>query len=328
MRVLVTGGSGFLGSHVVERLLAQKHEVVCLVRKSSNTKLLTELGVSLAVGAVDEPETLGAAVDGCDAVIHCAGLVKARTQQEFDRVHVGGTCALAKAAIARAPHLRRFVHVSTAAVMGPGKQGVKHRAGDPENPQTLYAKSKLAAERALLEFTKELPITIIRPPAIYGPRDSEVLAFFKMVRRIRMAFRMGNALQSVSMVFGSDCADACVRAIDGTAPSGVIYFVDDGVTHSFEDMSRAIAAGYGIDLLAIPRLPPGLIRAAAAVSSAYGDAFDQAVMFNTDKLGELLMEHFVVDSSPVRTDLDWSSKVTFADGARITAKWYREQGWD
>jgi nucleoside-diphosphate-sugar epimerase len=328
MRVLVTGGSGFLGSHVAEQLVGAGHEVVCLVRKSSNTELLKKLGVELAEGAVDEARTLGSAVRGADAVIHCAGLVKARTKDDFDKVHVLGTRALAEAALEHAPQLKRFVHVSTAAFMGPGVAGRKHRVGDPENPQTPYAKSKLDAEKALLALKDRLPITILRPPAIYGPRDGEILAFFKMIRRSRMAVRLGDSMKSMSLVFGADAADACIRAIDADVPSGSIFFLDDGVTYGFEDMAEAIAKAYGIDLLAKPRVPTPVLRVAAAVSTAYGEAFDQAVMFNTDKLGELLIEHFVVDSEPARRALGWEPRTRFEEGAKVTADWYREHGWD
>lgn len=328
MRVLVTGGSGFLGSHVAEQLKAQGHDVVCLVRKSSDTKFLRELGVELREGAIDAPESLPRAVSGVDAIVHSAGLVKAKSKEDFERVHVGGTRALAEAAIAHAPRLRRFVHVSTAAVMGPGRAGEKHRVGDRENPQTAYAKSKLAGEAALSELTDRLPITILRPPAIYGPRDGEILAFFKMVRRSRVAVRLGDSLKSVSMIFGADAAAACIRAIDADVPSGSKFFVDDGVSYAFEDMARAIAASYGISLLGTPRVPTPILRAAAAVSTAYGEAFDQAVMFNTDKLGELLIEHFVVDSAPTQSALGWEPKTRFAEGAKITAEWYRAHGWD
>lgn len=328
MRVLVTGGSGFLGSHIAEQLVAAKHDVRCLVRKTSNTKFLDELGVTLCDGALDRPDSLAKAVEGCDAVIHSAGLVKARSDAEFLAAHVDGTVSLAKAAIAKAPNLKRFVHVSTAAVMGPGEAGKKHTAHDTPNPQTKYAKSKLAGERALLELKDQLPITIVRPPAIYGPRDSEILAFFKMVRRTRVAVRLGTSLETVSMVYGADAADACIRAIDDPRPSGSIYFVDDGEAHSFKSMAQAIADGYGVKLYGTPRVPEPLLRAAAAFSDAYAETFDKAVMFSTDKLGELLMMHFRVDASDTRKHLGWTPKTNFRDGAKITADWYREKGWD
>ncbi len=328
LRVLVTGGSGFLGSHVAEQLVAAGHEVRCLVRATSKTAFLEDLGVERVFGALDRPESLARAVEGCDAVIHSAGLVKARNDAEFLAAHVDGTVALAKAAIAKAPGLKRFVHVSTAAVMGPGVSGRKHTAHDAPNPQTKYAKSKLAGEQALLALKDQLPITIVRPPAIYGPRDSEILAFFKMVRRTRVAIRLGQSLETVSMVYGADAADACIRAIDDPRPSGSIYFVDDGEAHSFGSMAQAIADGYGVKLYGTPKLPEPLLRAAAALSDAYAETFDKAVMFSTDKLGELLMMHFQVDASDTRKHLGWAPKTSFREGAKVTAAWYREKGWD
>lgn len=328
MRVLVTGGSGFLGSHVAELLHGQGHEVSCLVRKSSDTTFLRSLGVKLVEGAVDDASTLPAAVEGAEAIVHCAGLVKARTMADFDRVHTGGTLGLARAAIAAKAPLKRFVHVSTSGVMGLGAPGRKHQVDDEPAPQTSYDKSKLAAERALLELAGELPITVLRPPAIYGPRDREILAFFQMVRRTRVAWRMGRSMQAVSMIYASDCASACERAIFADVPSGSIYFVDDGQVYDYETMARAIADAYGIKLLATPSLPAPIVTVAAAASETFGKLTNKVMMFTRDKLPMLLAEHFVIDSSPARRDLGWEPAVPFAEGARRTAAWYRENRWD
>lgn len=328
MKVLVTGGSGFLGSHIVEKLLADGHDVACLVRKTSNTKHLESLGVELREGAVDAAETLPRAVEGVEAIVHCAGLVKARTYDDFERVHSGGTLALADAALKHAKGLKRFVHVSTAGVMGAGKKGEKHVESGEPSPATPYSRSKLAGERALLERKGELPITVIRPPAIYGPRDNEILAFFQMVRRTRMAFRMGGSMKSMSLVYGPDCADACVRAMTRDLPSGSTYFVDDGYTYTYEDMAHAIASAYGIGLWAAPSLPVPIVTAAAFGSEMFGKLTGRAVIFKRDKLPELLMEHFTVDNTAARRDLGWSPTVAFAEGAKLTAAWYRENRWD
>ncbi|NUP10424.1 MAG: NAD-dependent epimerase/dehydratase family protein [Polyangiaceae bacterium] len=328
MRVLVTGASGFLGSHVAEQLKKRGDEVVCLVRKTSDTSFLRELGVELAEGAVDDASTLPKAVEGAQAIIHCAGLVKARSMAEFDRVHEGGTVALARAALETKAPLRRFVHVSTAGVMGLGGKGKKHMLGDEPAPVTSYGKSKLTAERALLAFTAELPITIIRPPAIYGPRDREILAFFQMVRRTRMAFRLGHSMKSVSMIYATDCARACIAAIDAAVPSGSTYFVDDGYAYTYEDMAHAIAAGYGVGLLGTPSVPVPLVTAAAAGAELFGRVANRTMMFTRDKLPELLAEYFVVDGAPARKDLGWEPVVPFAEGAKLTATWYRENRWD
>ncbi len=327
MRVLVTGGSGFLGSHVVAQLVASGHQVACLVRKTSDTKFLKEQGVELREGAIDAHDTLPAAVKGVDAIVHCAGVVKARTYDDFERVHAGGTVALARAAIEHAPGLRRFVHVSTAGVMGPGEKGRRHVEADAPSPATSYSRSKLAGERALLALRDELPITVIRPPAIYGPRDGEIFAFFQMVKWTRLAMRFGGAMKTMSLVYAEDCADACVRAIDANVPSGSTYFVDDGHTYTFEDMAHAIAAGFGVTLFGTPSLPEPIVRAAAFGSEMFGKATGKVMIFTRDKLPELLIENFAVDGSAARRDRGWEPKTTFPDGAKKTAAWYVENGW-
>jgi nucleoside-diphosphate-sugar epimerase len=339
MRVLVTGASGFLGSHVAEQLVAEGHDVRCLVRRSSKVEHLEELTrtalkkgggarLELVNGAIDDAASLPDAVRDVEAVIHCAGVVKARTWDDFLRVNAKGAVDLAEAAIAHAPDLRRFVHVSTAGVMGPSKKDEPHRPDGPTNPVTQYSKSKLAGEEALRKLTGQLPLTIIRPPAIYGPRDQEILAFFQSIRRTRTAFRLGTSMQSVSMVYGADAADACIRATTHHGDSGSTYFVEDGTVHSYQSMAEAIAAAYGFRLLAAPSVPKALVGLAARASEAFGKATDRTMMFNRDKLGELLIEHFTVDSTATRRDLGWSPKVTFREGAERTAKWYREHGWD
>ena len=334
MRVLVTGGSGFLGSHVVERLIERGHEVACLVRTSSDTSFLDAVRgpkgerVALVSGAIDDVASLERAVADCEGVVHCAGVVKARTYDDYERVHKDGTLALARAARARPGGVRRFVHVSTAGVMGAARAGGAHIEGDTPSPVTPYSRSKLAGEQALLELAGELPITVIRPPAIYGPRDREILAFFQMVRRSRAAFRMGRSMQSMSLVYGADCAEACVLALEREVPSGRVYFVEDGQTYSFESMAEHIARAYGIRLFASPSIPVPVVRAAAHASALFGKATGRVMMFTPDKLPELLMNHFTVDASLARRELGWAPTVDFAEGARRTASWYRAHRWD
>lgn len=333
MRVLVTGASGFLGSHVAERLVANGHTVRCLVRTSSKVDHLRAMekrgdALELTEGAIDDASSLPAAVKGVDSIVHCAGVVKAKTWDDFLRVNERGAVDLAQAAIDHAPGLRRFVLVSSAAVMGPGSEGRPHRPLDGTNPVTQYGKSKLAGELAVQRLKERLPLTVIRPPAIYGPRDQEILAFFQAIRRTRSAFKLGQSMKSMALVYAEDAADACARAAFAEVPSGSTYFVDDGEVYSYEQMAGHIAEAYGIRLLATGSVPKSLLGIAALASEAFGKVTDRAVMFSRDKLNELLMEHFTVDSSATRKDLGWAPQVTFAEGARRTAKWYREHGWD
>jgi 2-alkyl-3-oxoalkanoate reductase len=326
MKVLVTGASGFLGSHVAEQLKRQGHSVRCLVRKSSNRTFLDKLGVELAFGAVDAPESLPEAVQGVDAVVHSAGLVKARNAVEFDRVNHQGTRALLQAAVDHAPGLRRFVHVSSAAVMGPCIDGRAHRCEDEPRPVTEYGRSKLAAEKAVQDFKDKLNVTILRPPAIYGPRDQEILAFFKMVK-LGLAIKLGDGLKTLSMVYGPDCAAACVCAIDAEVPSGATFFVEDGHAWTFNQMADAIASALEVETWARPKIPVSILKLAAGVSEQFGRWTDRPVMFNRDKLNELTIEHFVCDATDAKAKLGWQPTVPFPEGAKMTARWYLENNW-
>jgi nucleoside-diphosphate-sugar epimerase len=326
MKVMVTGASGFLGSHVAERLKARGDTVRCLVRKSSNTKFLEALGVELAYGAVDQPDTLPAAVKDVDAIIHCAGLVKARDNDEFDAVNHRGSAALAAATAEHNPGLARFVHVSTAALMGPSQHGKPHTRETTPNPVTEYGRSKLRGEQAVIALKDKIPVTVLRPPAIYGPRDVEMFAFFQMVS-YGVAIKMGGGFDAMSIVFGEDCADACIAAIEKDVPSGSVYFVHDGEPRSFDAMADAIAKALDLETWGRPTVPIPVLRVAARFSEAFGKAANKAMMFTQDKVNELAIKDFELDLTPTRDELGWTAKVSFPDGAKRTAKWYRDNRW-
>ena len=327
MTVLLTGGSGFLGSHIAEQLSLAGRQVRALVRKTSDTTFLKTLEhVELVYGRVEDAESLSSAVEGVDTIIHSAGLVKARSTEEFYRVNAGGTENLLAAALRVKDTVRRFVLVSSQTVMGPSDaQGTPVRPEATPNPVTRYARSKLAAERAAWAHKDELPVTIIRPPAIYGPRDREFLAFFKAVKFGILAY-MGSAENKLSIIYGPDAASACIAALDANVESGSAFFIDDGSVYVASDLAHAIEAALDKRALVRFALPRGLIRTIAAATEAYGKATDRAVILTPDKCKELF-EQWVCDGSGTPEALGWEPKVNFEEGARITAAWYKREGW-
>ena len=327
MRVLVTGASGFLGSHIAEQLAEAGHSVVALVRKSSNTKFLSSLrGLELATGSVEDATSVRAAMAGVDAVIHSAGLVKARSEEEFFRTNTDGTRNLLSAAREVAPGLRRFVFVSSLAAVGPSLDGLPVDGGGEPRPVTQYGRSKLAAERLVRDAKDQLPVTVIRPPMIYGPRDHESFAFFQSVS-MRFLPYLGDGKNTMSVVYAADAASACIQALDRDVPSGNAYFVDDGKVYVWLDMLKDIERAVGKAALVRLSIPFPVVRGAAMVNEVIGKLTNKAMMLTRDKLVELSAPHWVCDSSDTRKDLGWEPKVGWEEGTRLSATWYRDNGW-
>jgi 2-alkyl-3-oxoalkanoate reductase len=327
MTILLTGGSGFLGSHVAEQLSRAGRRVRVLVRKSSDTSFLSSLPeVELALGAVDDRKSVLEAASGVTGIVHAAGLVKARGADEFMRINRGGTENLLEAALENRATLKRFVLVSSLAALRPSDL-----AGGPipENaeprPVTSYGKSKLAAERAALSKKDQLPLTILRPPAIYGPRDREILAFFKSIK-LGVLPLLGSSQNRLSMIYGADCGAACIAALDADKPSGSAYHIDDGSVHTMEELIKLTEAAMAQRArLRIP-LPRKLVETAALGSELFGRFSGKAVMLTRDKCNELF-EQWVCDGSRARQELGWQPKVSFEEGIRLTVEWYRKAGW-
>ena len=327
MTTLVTGGSGFLGSHVVERLARAGRPVRALVRQSSDTRFLRSLpNVELVEGAVDDLASVKRAMTGVTGIVHAAGLVKARSGDEFMRVNRGGTENLLTAALEERATLRRFVLVSSLAALRPSDaQGTPVPEDAEPRPVTDYGKSKLAAERAALAKKGDLSLVILRPPAIYGPRDKEILAFFKSIK-LGVLPLLGSTTNKLSMIYGSDCAAACVAALDRDVPSGSAYHVDDGRVHTMEELIVLAESAIGKKAKLRFHLPRRLVETAALGAELYGRATNTAVMLTRDKLNELF-EQWVCDSTRARRELDWKPEVSFEVGVQRTMAFYREAGW-
>ncbi len=295
-----------------------------LVRRTSNTKHLQTLAhVKMAEGSVEDAASVDAAVSGTDAIIHCAGLVKARNEAELSRVNVDGTRNLIEAA--KKHGVKRFVLVSSLEASGPSRDG-KPVAVDQERPCTAYGRSKLAGEKAALAEKDSVRVVVLRPGAIYGPRDVEILEAFKSVKRGLMpTIAGGRALGS--FVWGPDCAAACIRALEADVASGSVYFVDDGgpaVTQ--REFLEMVEDALGKRALVRVSLPKGFLKTVALGVEAFGKASGKAVMLTREK-ADMLLQDFVSDSSATQRELGWKPEVKLGDGVRRAVTWYRENGW-
>jgi nucleoside-diphosphate-sugar epimerase len=320
MKALVTGGTGFVGSHLLEALLRRGDAVRALVRSPAKANALGLEGVEWIRGDLDDPEALARAAEGCDAVYHVAGLVMARSEAEFHAVNVTGTRRLLDAA---APFGPRFVLVSSLAAGGPTVAGRPLSGGEPPRPVTAYGRTKLAAEAAVREGP--LPWTIIRPPAVYGPRDREMFRIFQSAR-LGMAPVFGEGNQELSLVFGPDLAEAIVAA--GTAPAalGGTYYASHPDITTTERLIRRMAEVMG-SRVRIVKVPFALGRAVLHVTGAAARLANRATMLTADKGNELFQPAWTCDPSPLTEATGWRAAHGLEQGIRRSIAWYQEAGW-
>ena len=221
--------------------------------------------------------------------------------------------------------MRRFVFVSSLAAAGPSLDG-KPVGVAAARPVTAYGRSKRAAEVVLEQFTADFPVSVLRPPAIYGPRDREVFAFFKAVRWGVVPLT-ADQHSRVSMVHAADCAAACVAALSASTPGLWTGYVEDGDTHTVRELFEIIAAAMGRRVRIWAHIPAPLLWVAALGAEGWARAMSRDVMLTRDKTHELTAPHWVCDSSDTRRVLGWAPRFPFAEGARDAVQWYRESGW-
>jgi len=169
MLVLITGASGFIGSHLTEQLHAKGYKLRCLVRKTSNLVWIKHLPIEYVYGDLFDEEALRQSVTGADYIYHVAGTTKSRTREGYFRGNHLGTKNLLDAVREVKPNLKRFILVSSMAGVGPAHIGTPLDETTPYHPITAYGESKMEAEKECLKVADSVPITITRPPAVYGP---------------------------------------------------------------------------------------------------------------------------------------------------------------
>jgi len=291
------------------------------VRPTSDLSIIGPLGVETVTGAVDDRPSLGRAVDGVDAIVHSAGLTMALGRADFEHVNVRGTENLLDAA--RSIGLRRFVHVSSMAVAG-ASDGPWPPPPDQRAPVTTYGRTKAAGEALALAQAERIPLTVLRPPVVYGPRDKEFLRIFRSAARGTFPLFMGKG--AVSLIHAEDCAAAIETILTVDHPSGRVYPVDDGPPHTPCEIAAAVAAAVGRRGIRIP-IPRWVIYPAAALCGAVAWIRRRPTLLTLDKAPEIVAPFQVAGHEAITRDLGWKPAIPMEEGFRRTAEWYRENRW-
>ena len=325
MLVLVTGGTGFIGSHLVEALLAQGHEVRCLVRDTRRLGWISGLpSVMIAQGGMDEPDSLLEGMRGVDQVYHVAGLTRARAAREFFRVNAEGTRHLVHACLETPGGPRRLVHLSSLAAVGPMPMATACAEDVPPRPVSPYGTSKLQGEAAVLGVRDRLHVTVLRPPVVYGPRDRGVLEVVRWVGRGLLPMPAGPA-RTLSLCYVEDLVTALLTAGEAKVPSGEIFHVASEGAFTWEQVGDALGEALGIHPTPL-RIPMPILLALATGADALAWLTGRPSYFSRGKVREAA-GHWLCDTGKARRQLGFVPRVGLRKGAAVTVNWYRETGW-
>lgn len=312
---LLTGATGFVGSHVAATLLEAGARLRCTIRPASDLRWIRDLEVERVEADLRDPSALRAALRGAERVVHVAGVTRAPDPGVYRRVNVEGTLRLARAAADRG--IDRFVYVSSLAARGPD---------GADGPVSAYGRSKRKAEEGLTGSGRRTPAepVILRPGGIYGPRDTDLLPLFRLARTGWLPVPTGaRRLQPVHV---ADVASAVRAAADGSAPPPGPWPLVERRSHGWGEVATAMSDAFGRRVRTVP-VPSALLVAAGALSEAAGRLAGTAPRLDRRRARDLARHGWTADPTPSVEALGWRPRIDLPEGLRETAAWYRDRGW-
>lgn len=325
MKALVTGATGFIGSHLVEALIRQGAQVKCLVRNKRCLGWLKDFPVEFVVGNCQEKDSLKQGVQDVDQVFHLAGATTAVKEKTYFEVNGLGTENLVQACIKNNPRLKKFIYISSQAAAGPCRSSEKKKESDPCEPVSPYGKSKLLGEELALSHSHELPLLILRPCAVYGPRDKGFYTLCKCLSR-RINPGLAERDQHISMCHVQDLVRAILLAAETRTESGEIFFLSDGHDYRMEEIGDIFAQAMATSPLRLS-LPKQMLFGMAFLAECFSRFTGKPSIMSRGKVEEMICKNWLCDISKARALLGYEPRIPLAQGAALTVAWYKKENW-
>jgi nucleoside-diphosphate-sugar epimerase len=323
--ILVTGATGFVGSHLVDYLLDHNCKVHCTVRKSSNMRWLDPTRLTFHNSDLSDPESLKEALKNAEYVFHCAGLTKAKTRKEYFQSNAETCNKLYQACSQYGKKLKSIVHLSSLAATGPSALEKPVDESSECKPITHYGKSKLAGEKIAQKFSKSLPIVILRPPVVYGPRETD---FYNYLKTISKGWNpvVGRVRRELSIVYVTDLVHAMVKATSRPPCDENIFFVTDGDYHQWSEVAEIAMSQLDVKAKTII-IPEKIIRPIASLLELFALKNSQPALLNRQKVKEICEQSWTASSSKFFQEYFFQPQYDLNMGLEKTVEWYKNNSW-
>ena len=322
---LVTGANGFIGSHLVDELLAAGCTVHGLVRKSSNLKWLDVSRVHLHPVDLSRADFKIPALADMNYVFHCAGLTKAKSRADFFDVNANACSNLYEQCQKQAGQIQGIIHLSSLAATGPSSHGDLVNETHPCRPLTFYGQSKLAGEEIARRFSDSLPLTILRPPVVYGPREENFFTFIKLIHK-GWGLQIGKPGKELSLIYVADLVRAMLIASHPSRQEGCSYFVTDGQVHAWEQVATECARIMNVSLKTL-KIPEGLLNPLALFFEACASFSSKPALFDRQRMIDIQQSSWSASSAKFFDAFEFKPEYELSRGLEQTINWYQQEKW-
>ncbi len=326
--ILLTGATGFIGSHLVEQLAKKDMRILALVRKKSDTRVLKKLNIELFEAALDDENQLIQVFDRLsnqniqlDFVVHCAAITKGRNLEEFMHINREGTERLVSLIKKHQHPLQKFIFLSSLAASGPTLLNESISIKD-KSPITDYGRSKLAAELSLEQ--SGLPYLIFRPTAVYGPGEKDIFSVFKIISQ-GLNPLIGKHEQQLTFIYVKDLVSLIIQGLHSQVTDKT-FFASDGKVYSKQALGNFIRQSLRKKALTI-KIPLWLVRIIAYGSQTVYSFRNRLSPLNLEKFKELKAQSWVCEVEPTFRAFDFQPEYDLQKGVKETSDWYVEEGW-
>ncbi|PJA99988.1 MAG: NAD(P)-dependent oxidoreductase [Ignavibacteriales bacterium CG_4_9_14_3_um_filter_30_11] len=322
---VVTGGTGFVGSHLVDLLISEGFKVRCITRKTSDLRWLNGKKVEIYDCGLFDKEKLKDVLNNADYIYHVAGVVKSIKPEGYFKGNVETTKNLLDVAVEVSPNLKRFVVISSQTATGPSLDEIPVNEKSECRPITTYGRSKLEEEKLANSYMDKIPITICRAPAVYGERDTEILIYFKTFNK-GVTTKIGFDQKKVSLIHVIDLVNGIYKSSISEKAKGETYFISSEKFYNWDEIGKVTSKVLNKKPISI-KFPHFMVFTIAAISQFVSFLSNKAATLNIEKAKDITQKNWICDTSKAIKDFDYKQNISIEKGIKQTCDWYNEMKW-